>query len=540
MLDFSGAQLLSVRQTAQFLGENFLYRNQREISIRGTIYAFANSTGTQPVWKGIDGLVSGAHDYDQISLNGVNFGRGRLTNLNFSIGQDVRKKNYDATFTVWSSGNFENLVGDYYSGVSGVLSSQPSERIANFSENFSLTNDQNGIKDYDRSISFDILSGSQASSVAIAKALATGIFATYASFNLFTEAYPDLYSGSARKIYNETFDRRNNSFAFSEKFQFQGTGNYNLINRQRFDLGVDGFASVVEEGNIQGISSDYSGSAISAFNGVFNGAFARCNAAYGQYNTGTLTLDNKPVTRGIKLNKFDGSIGYNVVFSNDPRLTSGVRWEYTNEINRGPKGVITISENGTIKGYGQQGAAKFTSATGHFTNVVNTGIVTRVGAFYSGEIPVAERTALNRFQFGRIYNEGDGIMEYRDSYSDDDTLVMNNLFTKIQKRYVDDAPVHFTNRFNIVNSREIAQPSNQSTLGTVSSQIDMQGRDATELEDYITGASGLIKQPVRGSDSHLTSVRYSYSPQNNRFSLSAQYGYTEYKEFDDVLAEMRW
>src|SRR4051794_5707249 len=115
MANFSNARLLGYEHKHNYLGENINFQVQKHLTVDGSIYNLTNTSGVSGVWSGISGFIQGSDNYQPIIINGTNFGSGRINNINFSEGNDVRYKNYQADITILSTGNLYNLIttGDF-------------------------------------------------------------------------------------------------------------------------------------------------------------------------------------------------------------------------------------------------------------------------------------------------------------------------------------------------------------------------------------------------------------------------------------------
>jgi hypothetical protein len=73
-IDFSNATLLGSSFKNEFFGDTFRYRSSRQLTVKGLVTSLTNTYGVSGIMTGIAVLESGSHNWDQIIINGYNFG----------------------------------------------------------------------------------------------------------------------------------------------------------------------------------------------------------------------------------------------------------------------------------------------------------------------------------------------------------------------------------------------------------------------------------------------------------------------------------
>ena len=122
-------------------------------------------------------------------------------------------------------------------------------------------------------------------------------------------------------------------------------------------------------------------------------------------------------------------------------------------------------------------------------------------------------------------------IDYNYSFSDDPSLFATGNFKKVKVSYVNSKPVHMVNFFNIVNSEELAQGSNQSTLGVLGTRVEIVGNTGVPISGYYARATGEVRIP--SGVSFISDEQYSYDPFAMTFSFSRDYTYSSYRNLND-------
>jgi hypothetical protein len=156
-------------------------------------------------------------------------------------------------------------------------------------------------------------------------------------------------------------------------------------------------------------------------------------------------------------------------------------------------------------------------------------------SFSNTGIPCKAAGALNVVSYSKEFSESEGCFDYTYNYNDDPTVSSTGNFIKQENSQSTNYPVHLVNKFNIINFKEIVQPSDQSTLAVVSNNIVVVGRKEQTLDNLITRALTFVEKPT-GYLAHMAGSKYSWNPDTNTLNLSVDYNYSEYRQFTDVLA----
>jgi hypothetical protein len=126
------------------------------------------------LFEGYNSISSSFQDFQEIILNGINIGSGRITSYNFDPTSTINQAEYQVSLELYKEACFDNWSGDGYYNTnfpSGLLN-----LVTNLNESFSSSEDSNGLVEINRSLSFNMISGGGKGSMQDAKELASGLF----------------------------------------------------------------------------------------------------------------------------------------------------------------------------------------------------------------------------------------------------------------------------------------------------------------------------------------------------------------------------
>jgi len=324
MISFDCAEVLGYRYSYQFLGENFNYRNEKNLTIKGRVGDLTNYSGVSPTWNSMEVFLSGLQDFDELVINGLSFGSGFITDIQFDQGVDVREKRYTASLLIHETGSLHNLTGAYYSELSQAngFKDQDFRLVNDLSEDFEFTRGDNGTYEYSRNISMSIESGDGSNAINLAKDIANSLFSYQTSLPVFHSQYPNFHINSGKRYFSEEYDLINSSYSFSENFKFQ-SGNLPYIWNYGHSLTYDelGYFSVEERGNIEGIVTSGYETALGIYNSQIPNSYSRCSGVLTNYlnsnlwsgYSGNYVLKNQPITKNRNL-KINSSVASNIKF----------------------------------------------------------------------------------------------------------------------------------------------------------------------------------------------------------------------------------
>jgi hypothetical protein len=515
MIDFSNANLLGLTQNSEFLGDSLVrYRTVQQFQIRGNIYSLSNMSGVSPVWSGISGLVVGATDFDSIIINGINFGNGRVTSLKFdeSTDKDVQSKPYTAQLETYSTGDLSSVLSGFYSGVdySSFL------QIKKLDETF-VYNSNDNKKSYTHNVSLGLVSGQGAGSLVVtAQAIASNIF-THTNLTGFFGTY----TGQYKKYYTEVYNLHSNEFSWSEKVDFTNvSGRYSHDFTQSLEVNENGITNIKEKGTIKGLILPIYESAQAGVEEQKALVYSRATGLFANYITNSeYPLFSMPLVQEYNINEFAGNIEYTLSFTNDPKYTGEFLWSYTNKLSRDSQAVYTVSENGSVVGFGRRLIDKFDKATAGYNNI-SGGIELRCGQFYSGNTNETRPLHLTSSSINRSMYEGK--IDYTRSYNNDASWLSTTGIKKVDVQISDDMPNYLTSKYSILGFKEIVQKSsNLATQAKRNIRVNSIGSRGTTLPTYLSDANGRIANYTGFyNDTYVESVNYAISPISNNFDMN--------------------
>lgn len=534
MIDFENAKILDYSHSHEFLGSLFKFGCRKNISIEGEIYQLDNFNGVSGIWSGINNISSSAQDYDDIVLNGVSFGKGRVESLSFDAGIDVRRKSYRASLTVFDTGNLFNMSGEYYSGINDIP--VPFHLLESFSENFSanISEQKNGSLTQDISIRFvsGAATGGVSNPIEMAKLLASGLLNSTAGTSLIFNKYPWL-KASARKYATESYNEITNDckFSFSQEVS-SGAYDYGFSYTNSLNTDENGFCNVREQGEVIGYKEKVYDSAVVGYNIESANSYARCNSLYTSYginNEGGLRAF--PISSSRTNDHFAGTISYSIEYSDNLKYNNGYSWSYNQDIKKTDGCFYEVSEQGDVVGLLINCTGnKYSNALSGWA-IVQTGISGRVYDYYNDATSLTRSLKLNNRSISSdVFG---GAISYNNSYSDNPNSNISG-FKRIDLNISYNEPVHLANKLPIPNVGEVVQPAYISTVGEKVAQLNIVGYKTHSINDYTNIAKSILNSHIpSGEDVYISSAPYSLSPTTNQFNISCSWKYFESRAFTD-------
>jgi hypothetical protein len=364
MITFDNASILSYSHNPKFFGQDiFAYSIEKKISIEGYLLDLTNFSGVSGVFSGINKLKNLSKNSGEFYVNGEYFGTGYITNIQVDGEQDdpnwVRYANYKADLTVLSTGSLLNMTGSFYDIDTSKFNAQNLYRLNDFSETLSVNLNQEGIYEYDRNVSFEFENGLISPLVAsdIAKNIASGILSSQVPYKILSQYGSSFLNG--KKIYKESYDLVNSKFQFTETFNKSKSGDYaDALYGYNISISDDGAVSVTENIKIQSLSTPIFEQAVTKLSSVKAGAYARCQAVYAYYYPLETAnpLNTYSKENGYTVNKYNGEIEFQSIFSNEKFIENGYDWELILEAEDNPES-MTRTTSLSVQGHGPKNSS---------------------------------------------------------------------------------------------------------------------------------------------------------------------------------------
>ena len=538
-MDFSNATLITSNWKNQFLGETTRYKSVQELSIEGMVLNLTNTDGANGILAATALLESGARNWDQIIINGYNFGSGIVDSFSFPEGRDVQTKTYNATIKIPQSGDFSSL--SLASGYSG-LSYDYFQYLDGFSES---SNFNRGIQkeDYSQSIKFSLKGPYTLSGVIAAQAIATSFFNNNYLNNVLGTKYSD---NTVKKFYSESYDSINNTFDFARNFEISTGSNlqYSLYRSHTLGFDAGGVSRVTEK-------ADYLGHTTVPFITVsqqaladMSGAYARCNTFFSVYQqNGEASLLSQPIVKSVSNNPFKATLGYTMQFSNSFSVQSNAFWDYTIDINESQGGVFTATEQGNIIGFGHIAtpvSPKYNNALNFWQNTVKTGVSGRASSSsYYTPFPLSQSKTMRLVNDSLVLNQIEGKIDYTQKFSNQDSVLSATDIRKALVTISSENTRGLVSYFSVPNYKEIAQIQPNVIPNLTNYSVALNGRSDVSISTYLSKARSYL--PVGfgggstrssygqytppsgtvGASGYWSDASYSYNPFDRSFSLNA-------------------
>lgn len=530
--NFDKVTLLTYDHTPTFFDAGIRYRVLKQFTIEGIFTNLTGTIGVSGTTEKYQDFLKNADDYQDIVLNGIAFGRGKVTSLANTEGSHVRLQPHTVSIECFETGNLFNVQSQYYSGIDYTNY----DLIDTFSENFSYNLNEDGTQTYTHNLSIRLNSGENVNPIQDAKNIASNLLA---NANL-TGFIADWESGKAkRKFYTETYNEINSTVSIDETVNIlpNDSGIYSHNFTHSLSTDENGITTATEAGQIQGGIEFIELAALSGWYEQEPLIYSRVNDTYTQYVVGTLNA--RPITAGKTQNEREGLIDYTYTFSDNPNFQNLYSHIYNISLSKDIQNVSIVTEQGMVEGFGRILDNKYTNAISGYENDVKPSILPRISGYY------IENTDPNYNLYLTSQNEErdqiNGIISYGFDYTDNSTYV-NESGIKVSTIDVQTAyPVHLIGKFNVPNVKELVQESNQSTVGTRNVNINLLGARNLELHEYIEYAKGIIKlngyNNITGgnSEGYMQNVNYSWTPNTNNFTFDILFNFHGfYKTFSNL------
>ena len=484
-IDFTNASFMSVSFENEFLGDDvFHFRGLKNISIKGLIDSRSNTdyVGVSQSIAAIQSIISAGNDYiaDSLIVNGDNLGKGRITSINFERENPVRIGEYSVDIQIPYTGDLSNLSGIYYSGVKTALTSNRNDLLEELSESFNFNLGEDGGYEYSHDISVKYVTGFGENPITLAKGLASSLFNTSPAFGFINTQYSGFYNAAGREYFTEDYDLVNYSFNFGKKLSLLDSSGslYTTRNTRSLDLDNDGNINVSEQGEVKGLAVPFYINALNGANTEIINSFSRCNTFFNKFDGFTPGVSNPlsstALTVGKEINEAEGKVGYNVSYTNNPRVNaSGFIHEYTlNYDTDVANDEVRVTEDGTVRNFGNKnltfgsaGAVSLASALANSFSRADTfyeGILSSAGVHAESinyHPLVLTSTSVEYPKFG-------GNISYSKNYSNSTNLRIVENLKKVEISVSDNAPIPMKGNFLVPNHKEIIQDGFQTELGS--------------------------------------------------------------------------
>lgn len=531
-LTFPHASLLGLSQESRFFGAGFNYANQKRLTLNGLVTDLAETYGITGVWDGPQGVlatIANNTNFQPLVIGGVNFGSGRIQNLSFSPGIDVKTKAYTADLIVFDSGDLFNFTGYYYSGIN----TSGWQYLQTFSEDYAFTRKENGGYSYSHNANIRFNSGvGQLDAINAAKALAKSLFT---GSNLGFAFYSGYTNVSGKRYHRESYDLIDSACAFEETFDFDSyLGGYSVTRTNQFQLELNGVANVSESAQIQGLQEPTYAGAMAAISTEITGAFDRCNSLFQLYASPDLAnpLNSQPTISNRAIDIFNGRAGYNLTYTNDISNSGSFTWDYTQTLSYS-QGVSRLQEAGTVIGRGFHYTGAYGAALNGYSGVKGTA-TSRSLAFYSGWVGQNNASSpVFQESMSEQHSPVGATIGYDFGFSNEPVAFGTLGVKRINIARQDNQSVTANSEFAIFNNPIVLQNQKTVTAGDEAITLNLLGEIYVPLADYLTNAKDVYNTLVQtlsgytpeadGYGYYIAGAHYAFRPNANTLTTTVNY-----------------
>jgi len=537
MLKFNNFQTMGISHSFEYLGEAFNHRRVTNISLNGRMVSDRASDGgainpspLYDIWDGMGQIRTDIQDFQDVFVNGIAVGKGRVVGYSFPESRDPRSSEYSVELEVYASGDISNLTGEGYANWNFGEEILP--YLKDLKEDFNFERLPDGTFNYDRSLSFSLIEPED-----------DWNFYAYSDFNerrtfffgdpaftVLNAAYPSFYAEAGQRSYTESHDKINGSYSFSETFKGPSPGKvYHWEKSTSITISQEGETSLSEEGTIKGVLEPSFSSAKTGMTEVEGGVAARVQSFYSEYSG--VCADGLFLTSKSKsIDENSGVYTYTFDFSVDPLSTGQFLISRDTSIQTDEQGITTISENGGVSSFDGSLAA----AREKYTNDIEPNIFARILASYEAFIVCALETDLNITSYDLTYSEFEAALTYSKTYKNDKESLHLGCF-KVSTEMTSTDTLH--NVFLAVTpyDGEIAQKQNTSALAQKSQVISVTNtcEETKTLEEYVEAAKSFIEVPDEITF-FLSGFNYFFDPDNSVLVMNVSYLYTKFRAFTNI------
>lgn len=140
VLVLNNIEILGYNHQNNFFGEkSFHYSTTKTLSIRGYVLDLTNTVGVKDILTDTGQIKNIAQNFQNVIINGVNFGIGKFTSVSFDAGNWVRSTQFNADIEIYEMANLQNLVSKEFQALNYIISNTSSTNSSLLGEKFYKT-----------------------------------------------------------------------------------------------------------------------------------------------------------------------------------------------------------------------------------------------------------------------------------------------------------------------------------------------------------------------------------------------------------------
>jgi hypothetical protein len=364
-MNFDNVIGVSFNRRSEFMGDHLRLKTILDLNIQAESISSSNGdgfTGTQVKIVGLENQAfSGRTFYQNISINGISFGSGYVSNLTANPeGSDTQKKTYSATVTIISEGSLDEILPS--------IDKNSSKFIDSISESFSRQQESHRYTvTHTCSVRVNPLSKE------VGKSLSEKILKGILSDNNNLNSIFDFSLEKAFSPKNYSYDEESQSYNFEETYEYvrnEFSDNECIIIQNNSTSYTNGIITININAEItgNGDGQDLQARGAAALNKA--DLFLNQQDDKGLFSYSALIPGNHspiqfhPINKTLVFNKTEAKCSISIVYTNSQELQAlagdFVYWEYSNEEQKSTDENI-YSEQGTIIGGNELISANETS-----------------------------------------------------------------------------------------------------------------------------------------------------------------------------------
>ena len=545
-INLTNVEVLDYSHTANFV-DGGMYQFGRTVNLSLTAFMLPanNSPTVAEKFKGID-VLQKSH-IDEILGNGfadsITLGSGASSEtinnvkiLSYDFPTEAALANKINLLRVSMTLEFRETMDNTAllpddSSYDGLQALTSPEHFESFSESFSFSLSDSWEYSYNQSINFTLRQKDSSSADLVSKAktlIALSIFTDPPKLGYLDARYNNFIQTIKQKgKLNESYDSITNSYSFSRavtaksgayETELRGPNwsadlSYSLSTDQGGSVTVTetaGVKSFLGIGLTETVESLYK-YAYEGFEAVKEKAHSRCQKVLKDFikNSSTAWMPNRSewndsydlktnyVSFGRSIDRNNGSIGYTMAFTNNPKMHGDAIFEYTISGSKDQNGITKITENGTIAPYDENKNKDFDPKILFSSLTSSEKVISRIAPLWGSirdKTSTTVKTAEENVSLGIFTTEPEtnykmqhprnlvssnisfpayGVsLSYSFVYSDDKTLRDETYLRKIGKKENYELPIRNREGVLAPNIKQTNYDANQTSEGSKSLSFD--------------------------------------------------------------------
>jgi hypothetical protein len=451
---------------------------------------------------------------DEITLGGEN-NKETIQNvkiLSYAFPTDVSNDKITSlrvNMTLQYVENFDNT--NFLSNTDSDIYSQESlsafktsfvEFLQSFSENYSFSLSDANEFSFQQNINFELIQTQSTSEDLVQKAknLVNNIFFNQPPKLGYLDSRYDNFMQAikARGRFSESYDSITNSYSFSRSVntkssaykENQKSEKWSSDSNHSIQRDQNGIISITETGTVQGriglnkdseSVEDLYSNAYAGFLIVKDESYNRCQDLMEKlikdspdwlegseaWNLSD-DLKTKPLSIGRSLNRTAGTIGYTIVYTNNPNMEEEGIFNYSLSSTKDEQGYVQVTESGSIQPYDENKNSNFNPKVLYDRFTSGDDVLSRVRELHNSikdPDAVILQNPTNLISSNVSFPAYGISLTYNFVYSDDKSLRNETYIRKLKKSDSFNAPTKMTANVVAPNIKETNYDSNQTSLG---------------------------------------------------------------------------